>query len=153
MKIKTFVATIVMMAISMVAFAQQDQIKLSNDALSAQYKLQIEAANIELKALKAKKKAYPDNADIVRQLAEKKAEIKDLQSRKKVIDKAVKVDKAHAKAERAQEKAEKAAERAEAKLERARVKAEKAAEKTERAQEKAERATEKAKAKVAEMPQ
>lgn len=143
MKIKTIIVTIAMMAISAVAFAQ-DQNNLSNSALASQYKLQIEATKMELKALQAKKKASPDNAQIVRDMAAKKAELKDLQARKKIIDKAVKSDKAKEKAEKAAEKAAAKAEKVEQQLEKAREKAEKAQEKADKAAKKAEEKTAKA---------
>ena len=88
----------------------QNKSGLSNEALSAQYKHEIDILNSQIKAIKIQLKADKQNNTLKIDLAEKQAQLKDIKARKKVIDNAIKsqksADKAVAKAERARKKAE-----------------------------------------------
>jgi septal ring factor EnvC (AmiA/AmiB activator) len=90
----------------------QERSGLSDKALSAQYKHEIDVLNSEIKTIKVKLKADSTNADLQADLTSKQAQVKNLKSKKDVIDKAIKSkdasEKAAKKAEKAQEKAEKA---------------------------------------------
>ncbi len=89
----------------------QDKSGLSDKALSAQYKQQIDVLSSEIKTVKVKLKGDKTNADLQGELATKQAQLKTAKSKKDVIDKAIKSkdasEKAAKKAEKAQEKAEK----------------------------------------------
>lgn len=84
---------------------------LSDKALSAQYKHEIEVLSSEIKTVKVKLKADKTNTDLQADLAVKQAQLKEVKSKKDVIDKAIKSksasEKAAKKAEKAQQKAEK----------------------------------------------
>lgn len=109
MTIKNFIAAAAMVVFAAPAFAQSD---MSNEALSAQYKNEIAVLKAEIKTLKAKQKAEPTNADYVTEMAQKKADLKDRQDKKKTIDKAIKTEKAHKKAQAKLEKAQRQMENA-----------------------------------------
>lgn len=88
---------------------------LTNVELSAQYKIQMEVINNEVKTLKSQLKLYKDDpaktAELTSRIASKKAELADVKAKKKIADKAVKTEKASRKAT---EKAEKAQRKADA---------------------------------------
>jgi len=90
----------------------QDKSGLSDKALSAQYKYEIDVLNSEIKTTKIKLKADQNNLDLRKELEEKQSELKDLKAKKQVVDDAIKSkaasEKATKKAEKASEKAEKA---------------------------------------------
>lgn len=89
----------------------QNKSGLSDKALSAQYKHEIDVLSSEIKTVKVKLKADQTNTNLQSDLAVKQAQIKELKSKKDVIDKAIKSKeasvKAAKKAEKAQQKAEK----------------------------------------------
>lgn len=89
-----------------------DDAMVQNKALSAQYKSQITILGHEMKALKAKIKANPTDTQLRVELESKKAEVDALKEKKKIVDTAIKADKAHQKAVKAAEKAKKKAEKA-----------------------------------------
>lgn len=113
MTIKNIIVAMALAIVPAIGFAQDK----SNEELSTEYKYKINVLKSEVKTLKAKMKAEPTNADFVVQFNEKKAELKTAQNEKKVIDKAIKTEKAQKKAaekaEKALKKAEKAAKDAE----------------------------------------
>ena len=78
---------------------------MSNEQLSAQYDNQIDVLQAELKTLKAKKKAEPNNTSIAGDIAKKEAEIKETKRQKKVIDTAIKAKKTSEKERNQAEKA------------------------------------------------
>ena len=90
----------------------QDKSGLSDKALSAQYKYEIDVLNSEIKTAKVKLKADQNNLDLRKDFEEKQSQLKDIKAKKKVIDDAIKSkaasEKAAKKAEKASEKAEKA---------------------------------------------
>ena len=91
----------------------QNKSGLSDKALSAQYKQEIDILTSEIKTIKVKLKADSANSDLKKELAVKEVELKEAKANKKVIDNAIKSkaasEKAQKKAEKAQEKADKAA--------------------------------------------
>ena len=122
MKLKTIIATLALVAIPALSFAQtqvqaQEIVEVSNEQLSSDYKLKIEVLKHEIKTLKAKQKAEPSNPAHVTEMISKKSELKDLQAKNKIVDKAIKTEKAmkraNEKAEKAKAKAEKAMKEAE----------------------------------------
>lgn len=102
------------MCMPVLAMAQDG---LTDAQLSEQYKKEINVKNLEIKTLKAKMKADPKDASLSSALAETKAQLEELKSKKKIIDANISAQKAAEKAEKklkaAQQKAEKAAEKAE----------------------------------------
>lgn len=109
MKIKTIIATLAFMLVSVATFAQSNK---SNEQLSTEYKNQIAVLKAEIKTLKAKQKAEPTVAAHVTDMAQKKSELETLQKKKKIIDNAIKTEKANKKAIEAAEKAKRKAEAA-----------------------------------------
>jgi hypothetical protein len=91
----------------------QDKVALSDKELSNQYKQEIKILELEIKTVKVKLKADRENSDLKTDLAAKSDQLKDLKSKKIIIDKAIKskmaAEKATQKAKYAQKKAEKAA--------------------------------------------
>ena len=91
----------------------QSRSGLSDKALSAQYKQEIDILSSEIKTLKVKLKSDSGNSELKKELAVKDVELKEAKSNKKVIDNAIKSkaasEKAQKNAEKAQKKAEKAA--------------------------------------------
>jgi hypothetical protein len=91
----------------------QDKVALSDKELSNQCKQEIKIMELEIKTIKAKLKADKENSDLKTELTIKSDQLKDLKSKKNIIDKAIKskaaAEKAAQKAENAQKKAEKAA--------------------------------------------
>ena len=89
----------------------QSKSGLSDKALSAQYKHEIEVLSSEIKTIKVKLKADNANTELKKELAVKEVELKDVKANKKIIDNAISSkaasEKAQKKAEKAQEKAEK----------------------------------------------
>ena len=83
--------------------------ELSNKALSAQYKYEIDALNSNIKTTKLKLKADQNNTELRSTLNTQQVKMKELQSEKKIIDKAIKSQSA---SEKAVKKAEKAARQA-----------------------------------------
>ena len=87
--------------------------ELSDKALSAQYKQDIDVLSSEIKTIKIKLKADKGDSDLKKNLAVKQVELKELKADKKIIDTAIKSkaasEKAQKNAEKAQKKAEKAA--------------------------------------------
>ena len=94
----------------------QSEDMVKNKALSTQYKNEINSANHEIKALKAKIKANPSDVNLNVELEKKKVAVKELKSKKKIVDEAIKAENASLKAAKAAEKAKqkhaKAAEKA-----------------------------------------
>ena len=92
----------------------QNKSGLSDKALSAQYKQEIDVLNAEIKTLKVKLKADKANTEYKKELAVKEVEVKEAKANKKIIDNAIKSkaasEKAQKNAEKAQKKADKAAE-------------------------------------------
>jgi hypothetical protein len=84
--------------------------QVSDKAMSAKYKEEINIVSSEIKTLKLKLKSDADNIELKSELREKSDTLKDLKDKKAVIDKAI---KSKAASERAAKKAEKAAEQAE----------------------------------------
>ena len=99
-----------MMALTGVFGNINAQSNLSDKALSAQYKHEIDVMTSEIKTIKIKLKTDKENNNLKGDLAVKQEQLKELKSKKKVIDKAIKSKKA---AEKAQKKAEKAQKNAE----------------------------------------
>ena len=91
----------------------QNKAGLSDKALSAQYKQEIDILSSEIKTIKVKLKADNANSELKKELALKEVDLKEAKSNKKIIDSAIKSkaasEKAQIKAEKAQKKAEKAA--------------------------------------------
>ena len=89
----------------------QNRSGLSDKALSAQYKQELDVMSSEIKTIKLKLKGDKENSDLKKELALKQVELKDLKEKKKIIDNAISSkaasEKAQKKAEKAQEKAEK----------------------------------------------
>jgi len=85
----------------------------SNEALSAQYKHEIDILNSQIKTVKIQLKADKDNGDLKMDLATKQANLKELKAKKGIIDSAIKskkaADKAAKKADDALRKAEQSA--------------------------------------------
>jgi len=100
-----------MMVILTGIISAQDRSELSDKALSALYKQEIAVLNSEIKTVKVKLKADKENGGLKGDLAVKQEQLKELKSKKKVIDNAIKSkeasEKAAKKAEKAQKKAEK----------------------------------------------
>ena len=98
------------------AIRAQDVSGLSDKELSAQYKQQIAVLNSEIKTLKLKLKADKSNSELQSELNAKQATLKDVKSKKKIIDDAIKSkaasEKATKKAEKAQQDADKRAKEA-----------------------------------------
>jgi len=92
----------------------QEKHETSDKALSAQYKFEISVLNAEIKALKLKSKGDQKNLELRSELVSKQEELKDVKSKKKIIDDAIKSkaasEKATIKAEKAAIKAQKHAE-------------------------------------------
>lgn len=86
---------------------------LSDKALSAQYKQEIDILTSEIKTIKVKLKADSANSDLKKELAVKEVQLKEAKANKKIIDNAIKSkaasEKAQKKAEKAQKKADNAA--------------------------------------------
>ena len=99
------------------AIQAQDRAGLSDKALSAQYKHEIEILDSEIKTLKLKLKADKANFELQSNLDVKQSQLKEIKSKKKIIDDAIKsksaAEKAEKKADKAAEKAEKAKQNAE----------------------------------------
>ncbi len=114
MKLKNIIAAMALIAIPALTYAQKDK---SNEELSIEYKLKINVLKSEIKTLKAKQKAEPSVASYVTEMNQKKAELKTVQNKKKIVEKAIKTEKAHKKAiaklEKAKANAEQAAKDAE----------------------------------------
>ena len=89
----------------------QNKSEMSDKALSAQYKHEISVLESEVKTTKIKLKADKTNSVLQLDLAEKQAKVKELKSKKKVIDNAIKSKEASEKASRKAEKAQAKAER------------------------------------------
>jgi hypothetical protein len=85
--------------------------------ISSQYAKEIKVVQSEIKTLKLKIKADATDTALQTELVQKEAKLKELQSKKKVIDDAIKSkaasEKAAKKAEKAKEQAEKALKKAE----------------------------------------
>ena len=88
----------------------QGRNELSDKALSAQYKHEIDVLNSEVKTLKIKQKTDKSNFALQSDLSVKQAKLKELKSEKKIIDNAI---KSKAASEKAAKQAEKAAQKAE----------------------------------------
>jgi hypothetical protein len=86
----------------------QTKSELSDVALSAQYKHEIDVLKSEIKTIKVRLKSDKNNTDLKKELAVKQVDLEDLKEKKSVIDNAIKSKAAH---EKAQKKAEKALEK------------------------------------------
>ena len=97
----------------------QNDKTLTNAQLSTQYKRQIDVINSEIKTLKAQAKLYKEDAakaaEVASMLGSKKSELKNIQQKKKVVDKAIKTEKASKKAAEKAVKAQRKAQEAAAK--------------------------------------
>ena len=95
------------------AASAQDKSDSSDKALSAQYKHDIDVLNSEIKTAKLKLKADQKNPDLRSDLKIKQEQLKNVKSKKKIIDDAIKskaaAEKAAKKAEKAEKKAQKSA--------------------------------------------
>ena len=105
---KVFLLLLTMVLFS--AINAQNKSELSDKVLSAQYKHEIEVLNSEIKTLKVKLKGDKGNVALKGEISRKDTDLKEIKSKKKVIDNAIKTKKA---AEKAANKAEKAANKAE----------------------------------------
>jgi len=114
MNVKSIIAAIVLVAAPLCANAQSDK---SNEALSNDLKHQINILNADIKAIKARKKADPSNAEYDTQLTQKQQELKTAKERKSVIDDAIKAAKKSEKETKQAEDAKKKAEKAHSKAE------------------------------------
>lgn len=89
----------------------------SNELISDELDAKIGIVSADIKALKARKKANPTDAAVLKQISDKEVELKELKRQKKVIDTAIKARKTAEKetdqAEKAQKKHENAHEKAE----------------------------------------
>ena len=92
------------------AINAQNTSNLSDEALSAQYKHEINVLNSQIKTLKLQLKTDKENGPLKVDLAVKQAQLKELKNKKSVIDDAIKSKNAAAKAAKkandAQRKAE-----------------------------------------------
>ena len=108
---KRIVLFFMMAILTGIVSAQDNKSGLSDKALSAQYKHEIAVLNSEVKTIKVKLKADKENNALKGDFAVKQEQLKELKSKKKVIDNAIKSksasEKAAKKAVKAQEKAEK----------------------------------------------
>jgi len=99
------------------ALNAQDKTGLSDKALSAEYKYEIDLLNSEIKTAKVKLKADQKNPALRSDLETKEARLKEIKGKKKVIDNAIKSkaasEKAAKKADKASKKADKAQHNAE----------------------------------------
>ncbi len=89
----------------------------SNELVSDELDNKIDILNAEIKTLKAKKKANPNDSSIAAEIAKKETAVKEAKRQKKTIDTAIKANKNSkkqtAQAEKAQKKNEKAHQNAE----------------------------------------
>ena len=108
-KIILLCMTVMLSGISGVMYAQ-DKSGLSDKALSAQYKHEIDLLNSEIKTTKIKLKADQQNPELRSDLDKKQAQLKEVKAKKKVVDDAI---KSKAASEKAAKKADKAADKAE----------------------------------------
>jgi hypothetical protein len=88
----------------------QTKSELSDVALCAQYKHEIDVLKSEIKTIKVRLKSDKNNTDLKKELAVKQVDLEELKEKKSVIDNAIKSKAAH---EKAQKKAEKALEKSE----------------------------------------
>ena len=87
----------------------QNRAGVSDKALSAEYKYEIDVLNSEIKTTKVKLKADQKNPQLRADLEGKQAKLKEVKSKKKIVDNAI---KSQAASEKATKKAEKAAKKA-----------------------------------------
>ena len=89
----------------------QEKPELSDKALSAQYKFEISVLNAEIKTLRIKSKGDQKNLELRSELIDKQEQLKEVKSKKRIIDNAIKTkaasEKAAIKAEKAELKAQK----------------------------------------------
>lgn len=108
MTLKNIFALIALLTLPLCASAQNEK---SNEMLSKDLGNKIEAIDADIKAIKAHKKAEPDNAEWDAQLISKQEELKKVKNQKKIIDDAIKAEKTSIKetmqAENAQKKYDK----------------------------------------------
>jgi len=94
----------------------QNTSEISDKALSAQYKYEIELLNAEIKTLKVKLKGEPQNIELRSELTVKQEQLKEVKGKKKIMDNSIKsqaaAEKAARKAENASIKAEQARQKA-----------------------------------------
>jgi hypothetical protein len=116
-KIVLFCVTVALISVSGVMKAQQRKAAtgISDRALSAQYKHRIEVLESEIKTVRLKLRVDETNVELQTDLAVKQAKVKELKSKKKVVDSAIKSraasEKARERVRRAQEDAQEKAER------------------------------------------
>ena len=94
MTIRSILATAAFIALPASVFAQTT---VADEQLSAELKNKISILKADIKALKARKKADPTNAEFVADINAKTAELKEATSKKKIVDNAIKVNKKSAK--------------------------------------------------------
>ena len=90
-KIAKMFALVALMCMPVAASAQSK----SDKELSAEYKAKIEICNNEIKTLKSKLKLDKTNTDLNREMIEKKSELADYKSKKKILDTNIKAQAAH----------------------------------------------------------
>lgn len=112
-------------AVPAMSFAQEAVTK-TNEELSTQYKYEIQALKAEIKANKQYQKSDPTNVELKTEAVAKKAALKELEAKKKAVDKAISADKKNVKAQQQSAKADSNAKRAEKDAEKAVKAAEKA---------------------------
>lgn len=107
MRIKTIIAAFAFFAMAASGYAQST---MDNETHSKNLAHQIKILDADIKALKARLKAEPGNADYTAELGKKQAELKKAKSEKKIIDNAIKAEKTNEKeakdAKKAQQKHE-----------------------------------------------
>jgi len=110
--------TLLFMTIMLSGIFSSINAQQSDEALSAKYKQEISILESEIKIVKIKLKTDKTNTDLQLELLNKQNEVKDLKSKKKVVDNSIKskkaAQKADTKAKKAAQKAERAASEAEA---------------------------------------
>ncbi|MDR0797093.1 MAG: hypothetical protein LBE79_13760 [Tannerella sp.] len=84
----------------------QERPEISDRALSAQYKYEINVLNSEIKTVKIKLRADQKNPVLRADLEDKQVKLNDVKTKKKIIDNAIKSKAASEKAARKAEKAE-----------------------------------------------
>ena len=107
--------TVALTGVLNVTYAQS-KTELSDKALSAQYKHEIDVLNSEIKTAKLKLKGDQTNRGLRADLENKQTQLKEVKSKKKIVDDAIKskanAEKAAKKAEKAEKKAQQSADEA-----------------------------------------
>ena len=113
---KTFAKFMLLGALVAAPFVSYADVDPNATQLSREYKYQIAALKGQIKTNKANQKLNPTDANLILEADQLKAQLEDIQAKKKVIDGHIKaqkaLDKANKKARKAAEKAEAAARKA-----------------------------------------